>query len=145
MKKLLLSAAFASTCAHAELPDKPINFERLAACIAQVETRNDCTKIGKAGERSAYQITEVVWRKQTDSWFGFASGNSQYEKNIARLVCIAHLTECYRLIDNPSVFRIALAYAAGVSVANHAAKVTKAKAGYGQRVENLYNDIEFTP
>lgn len=39
------------------------DLSRLLRCLAEVETGNDDTKVGRGGERSRYQISEEVWNQ----------------------------------------------------------------------------------
>lgn len=112
---------------------------RLADCVAQVEAK-DASQIGASGERSEYQITRAVWQQHTEIAFENASSSAPEYRRLSRAVAMRHLLWLSERLENPTTFRLALAWNAGLATANHAARVTAAQANYAQRVNNLYEN-----
>lgn len=135
----LLIASLFNAAAHVRALDE----NKLLSCIAQVETGTTdfdkpCRKIGRQGERSAWQIKAGTWHQYTKAPFTLAS-TSTYEAN---LVAAAHLRllriHLEYALNHSSPYLIALAWNAGLD------RVVKNKApdaahDYAQRVTNLYN------
>ncbi len=115
---------------------------RLLAAIAHVETgtvnlARPVRRVGRAGERSAWQFTPATWRRYTRTEFTQASTDA----TLAHLVAQLHLRylrvelETRGQLVNP--YTLALAWNAGL------AGVLKNRAGfpardYAERVDNIY-------
>jgi len=112
------------------------DFARLADCIRQVETKSH-RQIGPAGERSEYQLTRAVWHRYTD--LDFRSASTSGARAEAQRVAVAHLRHIWNAVENPTIYRAALAWNAGIGATNRC-RVTRAQADYARRVENLYHE-----
>ncbi len=66
-----------------------INYTILLAALAVVESDSTDTAIGKAGERSRYQITASVWYEHTMEPF-----SSARIRGIAERVALDHIQHC---------------------------------------------------
>lgn len=136
MKRLLLSCLpFGFVFAHAT---DTVDLGRLVDCIAAVENAKT-THIGKAGERSRYQITEAIWRQYSDKDFHLASSQDPICLYEAREVAFQHVRWLSLTLDRPTVYRIALAWNAGFHAAQ-SGNVSNASVSYARRATNLYNE-----
>lgn len=122
----------------------PVDEHRLLAAIAQVETgtRNlnrPSKKVGRSGERSAWQITETVWRQYTRTKFVAASTDARLANTIAalHLRTLSLTFEAHGILPTP--YRLAVAWNAGASAAIENA-VGPRTHDYAQRVTNLYHE-----
>ena len=113
--------------------------------IAQLETGTidvgrPCAKIGRRGERSAWQISPEVWREYCQAPFTLASSDAM----LASVVATAHLQWLRRGLerdDKPATpYNLALAWNAGLG----AVLTGKAPPGahdYAARAEALYESL----
>lgn len=122
---------------HAEAP---LNMDRFLAAIAAVESGGDSRAIGHAGERSAYQITEAVWREETSLPFSRAFNDAD-----AFAVARKH---AYTLIwalrgrgITPDVRRLAIAWNGGIEAVILNKFANADVRSYGERVNALYFNI----
>lgn len=122
-----------------------IDEHRLLAAIAEVETgtRNldrACRKIGKHGERSAWQFRAGTWRQYTRAPFEVASTCS-YSAN---LVAAAHVrllrTHIQYRYQTCTPFLIAAAWNAGLNRVLED-RIPPAAKSYGERVVNIYHAL----
>ena len=113
-----------------------IEDETLLRAIAQVETgtvilSRPCRKVGKAGERGAWQMKWMVWRQYTREPFAKASSNPTLAHLIARL----HLENIRLSIKKAGMeatpFQIAYRWNSGPQAMD-----------YAERVNNLYGAIK---
>jgi hypothetical protein len=63
--------------------DKPVPAEVMLWAIAQVETGDDNSKIGRAGERSRWQLGMAEWYSHTGENFAYATFNPVLARQIA--------------------------------------------------------------
>jgi hypothetical protein len=123
---------------HAVLPKPPAPIDDMALlrAIACVETgttnlSRPCRKVGRAGERSAWQIKAVVWRQYTSAPFASASTDA----TLANLVAALHLQQLKRqsiVIDGLVATPYWLATSWNRGPRMHS---------YGERVESLYREF----
>lgn len=125
-------------------PASRIDFERLADCIAMVETgsadfpNGDDLARGKQGELGRYQIQKQLWQQVSHLPFECAT-----DPSAARKVALRHLEWLERkLKDHESlahsrVYLIALGWNSGPQAVLHVF-ATRNQRDYAQRVENLY-------
>lgn len=120
-----------------------IDEHRLLAAIAEVETgtRNlerSCRKIGKRGERSAWQFTAGTWRQYTKAPFELAS-TCAYSAN---LVAASHVrllrTHIEYRYQTCTPFLIAAAWNAGLNRVLEE-RIPSAARSYAERVANIYH------
>lgn len=135
---LLLSSPRAShgQHVHAVIPAVPvIDHARLLRAIAAVETgttnlSRPCRKVGKAGERSAFQIKASVWKQYTRIPHAQASTDA----TLAHLIATLHLQTLKERLrsDNatPTVIRLAMLWNAGTQ-----------RHEYAGRVNAIYNNM----
>lgn len=115
-----------------------IDFERLAAAIAQVESGSRDDAIGQHGERGRYQIQKQLWQQVSHLPFECA-----HDPVAAKKVTIRHLEWLeqrfreHKTIDISRVYLIALGWHAGPQAVLHVF-ATRNQREYAQRVENLY-------
>lgn len=129
-KKLDLSVLKPSTSVQ-------LDRSRFLACIAQVETGNDDTKIGPCGSRSRYQIHRNTWYQYTTQNFVLECwGRTALE------VAQAHLTWLIKHLDRPTPYRLALAWHRGLNWVQ-AQEAVLYSSGFAYRVHNLYHDSDF--
>lgn len=103
-----------------------VDLHRLHDCIAQVEDWQG--RRGRAGEIGPTQILPQVWRRYS---------NQRYSAEEARRVTLAHLVWLQSNVENPTVYRLALAWNAGAAATNRC-RINDRQADYAQRVRNLY-------
>lgn len=124
---------------------KVLNEERMLQCIAQLETGATNTsravrKIGRAGERSAWQITPAVWAKYSTAPFTRASSDAR----LGNVVAAAHLRWLRLELRGAGVrvdpFRLALAWNAGLSAAVND-KAPPGARDYAARAVALYEGL----
>lgn len=118
----------------------------LLNCIAEVESGNDDTKIGKHGERSRYQISKIVWNKHYRAYdfVRFCSGS------FAKSVAFAHLNWLDQNLSFKGTtekhfreYSLAWAWRSGLESWNHFpyGHVTRIELNnYAVRVTNLYDE-----
>jgi hypothetical protein len=133
---LLIVAVFTGPVAIAETVDA----SRLLRAIAQAETgvtdlSRGSRKVGKAGERSAWQMTAATWRSYTNAAFPRAST----EPTLAHLVATIHLRHLSARLKEKgravSVYNLACAWNAGPS-AKHTPH------DYATRVSLIYSSLQ---
>jgi hypothetical protein len=135
MKRLLLSCLPFGFCFAYAKPE-PVDIGRLVDAIAMVENAKT-THIGKAGERSRYQITYAVWRMYSEWDFHLASSQSPECLYESREVAFQHTRWLSLTLDRPTVYRIAAAWNGGFH-AVQSGSITDATADYAKRVRNIY-------
>jgi hypothetical protein len=137
MKRLLLSCLpFGFVFAYAK--PEPVDLGRLVDAIAMVENAKT-THIGKAGERSRYQITYAIWKMYSDWDFHLASSMDPLALYEARQVAYQHVRWLSLTLDKPTPYRIAAAWNGGFH-AVQSGNITDATADYAKRVRNLYDE-----
>ena len=94
---------------------------KLLHAIAQVETGGDVRR-GRAGEVSAWQMTPANWLAY---------------RGTARERAAAHLRYLEARMENPTVYRLAVAWNGGLGALKRPSAKTR---DYAKRVENLYHD-----
>lgn len=127
-------------------PASRIDFERLADCIAMVETgsythpKGDDQAIGKQGELGRYQIQRQLWQQVSHLPFECAT-----DPIASRKVAIRHLEWLERKLsgheslERSRIYLVALGWNAGPQAVLHVF-ATRNQRDYAQRVENLYLD-----
>lgn len=96
----------------------------LLAAIAEVETGTTrlawpCKKVGKKGERSAWQMTRATWRRYTNEPFERASAEAALPHLIASLHLRYLRLELLRHGQAATVRALALAWNGGVGAVLH--------------------------
>lgn len=134
LKALLLSLL--SCVGLAQAAPEPINWNKLVDAIATVE---NTPGRGKHGERSPWQFTYAVWALHTSVSFSYADVGSVLARAEQRRVAISHAQFIATSIDNPTPYRIALAWNAGIAAVLHN-RFTDASAEYAKRVRNVYEE-----
>lgn len=130
---LLLSFLFGSAFRGLD-----IDFDRVLVCIALAENTPNHIE-GKAGERSRYQITRDVWEKYTSEPFERASSSYPEDMALQTHVAKQHLLYLATNVKNPSVFRIAAAWNAGLTAVNEG-RTPIDSINFADRVRNLYEE-----
>jgi hypothetical protein len=128
-----------------------VDLSLLLHCIAEVETGNDDSKVGKGGERSRYQISEVVWRQHGDEYiqkFPITSFREQCNGKDAYNCAMSHLLWLDRHILHITpierdfrAFALAWCWKGGLSSWGKAFSIPLNN--YAVRVTNLYDDPQF--
>lgn len=122
-------------CARGAAP--AVDLGRLADCIAQVETGGSDRAVGAQGERGRFQISPVVWHQHA----GAADIAGAHNPIDGRAIALKHLAWMAGLMQRrqiePSVYRLALGWNAGLSRATRGQPTSRQK-DYAQRVANLY-------
>ncbi len=135
-----------------------VDLSLLLHCIAQVETGNDDTKVGRDGERSRYQISNFVYRQHLPEFsFRDASMDSLHwvawlhvqwlDKNLPRK---------YDIERNMREYALAWAWNGGLKswtywpatrhdLIQYDMPVTVRCSNYAVRVCNLYTDAQHRP
>jgi hypothetical protein len=112
----------------------PIDPDKLLAAIAQVESGVHDGAVGRAGERSRYQMSESVWRKFSTEPFIRADDPAQ-----SRAVALDYLawieSQLRRRGTEATPYSLSLAWNAGVAGAEHPSPRAK---DYAERVAALY-------
>jgi hypothetical protein len=112
-----------------------VDLSRLLTCIAEVESGNRDDKVGSHGERSRYQITEVVWKQHTTLPFDRCHGF------MAEYVARKHLLWLVENGVTPLPFPLALAWNGGLERWK-AGKVFQRHHNYASRVNSLYQNVK---
>lgn len=115
------------------------------AAIAQVETgwtdlTKPCPKVGRAGERSAWQFTRATWRLHTTKDFAvYATLGAEYP----RLVAAMHLDYLQEKAKARGIDATpwAIAYAWNAGPGGWRRKPTVRSSTYATCVEALYHDL----
>lgn len=114
---------------------------RLAKCIAEVETGQNDDAVGKAGERSKYQISRIVWKQH----FPGRAFIECYGIN-ADECAIKHLEWLKQNLPRNNHFWVVYAWNAGLTntrIAMSKAITYPPSYEFAKHVENLYNDRNF--
>lgn len=114
---------------------------RLAKCIAEVETGQNDDAVGKAGERSKYQISRIVWEQH----FPGRAFIECYGIN-ADECAIKHLSWLKQNLPRNNHFWVVYAWNAGLTntrIAMSKAITYPPSYEFAEHVENLYNDRNF--
>lgn len=134
---------------------KSVDLSRLLRCIAEVETGNNDSKIGRNGERSRYQIKKNVWYQHcpyiyTNNDAGQAGHETYCKGKLATQVAMDHLIWLNSNIPHDlfseRLFRqypLAACWNGGLSVWR--GRLPTSVANYATRVTNLYDDKTFHP
>lgn len=117
---------------------------KLMRAIAEVESGTTdidvpFKKVGKKGERSAFQITEKVWREYTTESFKKASLDAPLAQTVAlmHLLRLQTLIEADHFVADP--FQIAAVWNGGLGALRSPHKSTQ---DYAKRVSAIYHSIE---
>lgn len=130
-----------------------LDLQLLLYCIAEVETGNDDTKIGPGGERSRYQISEVVWRQHQDLthrdsewmkwyWQQCCKGDDAERVAMRHLLWLnSHLPHTTSLETDLRDYCLAWCWRGGLHAwkTNHPSNRININ-NYAVRVSNLYQD-----
>lgn len=131
------------------LPADPVLEEKvvLVEAIRQAED-SKFWQVGRAGERSEFQITRDVW--YIWSHLPFECASVIHYQCDARSVALAQVESIYHQILNPSPFRVAVAWNAGIGAVQRG-EISDGSINFGHRVKNLYEEmmrmerINYTP
>lgn len=120
-----------------------LNYEALLWAIAEKESGNDDTAIGRNGERSKYQISHKVWMQWERNHFGNWPNDCAGVR--AEIIANWHLAWLSReltkaKLDGNSPFLVAHAWLRGLDATLHDCTSTEA-ADYAKAVCNLYHDL----
>lgn len=143
-----------------ELKSSLVNLQRLLRCIAEVETGNDDTKVGKNGERSRYQISITVWSQHIDpvsDIFWYRNFERECNGDIAKQVALRHVQWLDKTIPRISItevhfrpYALAWAWHGGLESWTHQDDLARFQHStrvrlnnYATRVTNLYDDAKF--
>lgn len=119
------------------LPAFAINRVGLLGAIKLVE---NTPVLGANGEHGPYQFTRATWRQHSKQPFSVAKGTSGKERAEQARVALAHVHWIEANIADPTVYRMALAWNAGVTAVN-TNRLQQRHWDYAQRVVNVYGEI----
>lgn len=121
------------------------DLSRLLRCIAEVETGNDDTKIGRNGERSKYQISEAVWAQHIpDKRFKFEDWCLGYDATSVARSHIHWLSKCSGI--SQQIWPLAYMWHRGLAEFEHVVdNQLTLFSPYADRVTNLFYDETFAP
>lgn len=131
----LALALTGASAAERRAPVRPseIDVDAMLYAIAQVETGDNNARVGRAGERSAWQIMEGTWRMHTRAKHSLASTS----RSLARDVATRHLDYLMETLRRTHAScapeMLAAAWRHGPGLAR-----TFANSDYARRVANLY-------
>lgn len=131
-----LAALLIACFLHGPAKAEPVDHRKLLRAIEQVEGA-DYWRVGKAGERSKFQIMPEVWMQHSGMPFYMASSNWSAALDEQERVALCHIKWLEAHLTNPTPYRIALAWNAGLSAVKNG-RFSSAKACYARRVVNLY-------
>lgn len=118
-------------------PPPPLPFEDVLWGISQKETGGKFNKIGAQGERSEYQIKEIIWREHSSWPFYMASSNSPECLAEVRRVARQELRKIEQILRSRSEpvsnYNLAIHWTTGA----YARKFSPQKREYAQCVVNL--------
>lgn len=112
---------------------------RLLAAIKIAEGVKDPAKPGRDGELGYYRITPGTWILHTTAPFSKAATDHVLEARVAARHLDWLERELVRDGQVPTVYRIALAWNAGLTGSNHAPAIAH---DYARRVRNLVENSE---
>ena len=126
-----------------------MDLSRLLRCIAEVETGNDDTRIGKHGERSRYQIKRSVWNQYQNGTYAFFAAFCWGAT--ADFVALRHVQWLDKTLPRGSEiernfrhYAIAWCWNGGLDSWNGPRYSSNARINnYAVRVTNLYDDPTF--
>ena len=112
-----------------------VDRSRLLACLAEVETGNDDTKVGPCGSRSRYGLHKLTWYDYSQLDFQtYCRGRAALE--VAHL----HLNWLIKHLSQPTPYRLAYAWNRGLTYTERRGHIGS---GFAFRVHNLYHDSSF--
>lgn len=116
--------------------------DRLLAAIAQVETgtidtTRPCLRIGKRGERSAWQITSATWKRYETAPFAAASPNAATAELVARLHLRWLEQELRRQGLFPTVYFLALGWNGGPGAWRREGNASVKRNDYAARIVEI--------
>jgi len=121
--------------AHSE----ELNVDVLLHCIATVESNDVSTKIGRAGERSKYQMMPQTWDMYSKTDFVHLS-EEMYQVEV-EMVARKHINTIKKSLSSRrmeiTVYNIALAWNGGPNKKIY----TDRNKNYAVRVNNLYDSV----
>lgn len=113
------------------------NLTIILACLSMIESGDNDLAVGKAGERSRFQITEAAWK--ATHYIPFESGSKRpvIAEVVARHI-IKERIEAFKILfsKDPTPFEIYVLWNAPAQI-GHPSKVVAEKA---QRFENLVKE-----
>lgn len=117
-----------------------INKANFLIAISQVETGNDNSKIGKSGERSAYQFMPVVWNHHSQISFVQATNNRAEADKVA----VRHLNYLIFKLEKMgkpiTVENLALCWNAG-ETKFRLEKLEPRHFSYAEKVSEVYDSL----
>ena len=137
MKHWLTAIAMLFAAHHVK--SQSIDHSKLLEAIRQVEN-TPRWKVGRAGEVSEYQLLPLVWARYSDYPIHMATSHAESAIVEQQRVANAHLRWLIKHVENPSPYRIAVAWNGGLSAANNS-RVSKGTACYARRVVNIYETL----
>lgn len=114
-----------------------VDRERFLAAVVAVE---GTPGHGSNGELGKYQFTAQTWRQHSTKPFRWALGHTSEARLERDRVANAHASWLARHLDNPNVYRMALAWNAGLSCVQRNG-FSDTNVSYATRVQNVYIDI----
>ena len=136
MKRII--AIFLTLTSWLRAEPQKINVGILLECIQQVEGAAT-NHIGRAGERSRFQITGAVWHTYTSKPFTAASSMHPHDLELQYVVARRHIEYLIKNIERPHVYRIAAAWNGGRNAVNLDI-FNDRMVDYATRVRNLYRE-----
>ncbi len=116
------------------------NVRATLMAIEEIENAKN-GEIGRRGERSSFQFLRSVWRKYSSKPFSMASKLTPEAKAEQLRVAYAHYQWITENIENPTPYRIALAWNAGVGAVNRN-QLPNQSVAYATRVFNMFHEIK---
>lgn len=110
--------------------------------LAEIESGGHTGKIGHHGERSAFQMKRVVWKKYTDRPFSEATTNPVLARDIALRHMYFLATEIQQRGLTVTAYRLAVSWNGGLGALPAPPRPTR---DYARRLNNLYVDYYRPP
>lgn len=112
----------------------PVDHERFLAAVVAVE---GTPGQGSNGELGKYQFTRTAWRQHSDKPHEWALGRSTEARLERDRVARAHAKWIERHLENPTVYRMAMVWNAGLATVQRNG-FSDANVEYAVRVRNVY-------
>lgn len=127
-------AFFAGILGFNTIKASEVDCTRFLAAIATVE---NTTGRGRNGEIGIYQFRESTWKQHSKEPFKWAFGHNETQIHERERVAQAHFLWLQKNLKEPTVWRMALAWNAGIGAVNRS-KFSESNFEYASRVRNVY-------
>ena len=109
--------------------------------LSEIETGGDHARIGHHGERSAFQMKRMVWKKYTSRPFVEATTNPELARDIALRHMYFLAVELEKMHKPVTAYNLAVAWNGGLGIVARRTPPRDTR-DYARRLDNLYREYD---